>query len=243
MKLGNLIVLLVEPQTSRNIGSAARAMKNCGLTQLRLVRGARIGKEAKRLATHAVDVLDEAKRYSDFRKAIADAGRVIGFTSKPRKFGPPPSSLPDIALQLSKMSDRAKIVLVFGRENHGLLNEEMELCTDLVRIPADVKWPVYNLAQSVLLACYEIAIRSAIQRRSVPSRSSPVSSKVSRATRQKLMAEFEVLLPKLAYGSPKQHNLSSRILQRLSRQFDRSLLEEEDLQLWLAMLRRIQQRL
>lgn len=241
MNPSNLIVLLVGPRQQGNLGAAARAVKNCGLKRLRMVGGVRIGKVAKSYATHAVDVLSKSKRYADFARSIADAQRVVGFTAKTRRFGPKHRELPEIAAELRAASKKGKVILVFGREDHGLTNEEVQLCTDLVKIPGNPSWPVFNLAQSVLLACYEIAM---MKSRGLPTaQNAKTIRQVSRNAQRLLLDEFRSLLAQLSYEEPSRHNRSARILTRLSAQLDRMLLEESDLQLWMGLLRRIRQRL
>lgn len=240
MKLENFIVVLVAPRRQGNVGSAARAMKNCGLTQLRLVGGRQFGKITKRFAVHAEDLLRSAQRFRKFDPAIAEATRIVGFSSKRYAVGPKPRSLPEIASELRAASDAGPVALVFGREDHGLLKDEIRRCTDLVRIPANPGYPVLNLAQSVLLAGYEIALAPASLRR---SGAKTVPSRLPRQHRQSLIAQFERLLISLSYGRPVGRNLSARILQRLSVQFDRALGEEADLQLWMGLLKRLKQKL
>lgn len=239
MKAENFVVVLVEPQHQGNVGSAARAMKNCGLSKLRIVRGVRLGKEAKNLAVHAGDLLKNAKRFPNLRSAIADTTRIVGFTSKLRRFGPPSRNLREFAPTLREASKKNRVALVFGREDHGLLDAEISLCTDLIKIPAAPAWPVFNLAQAVLLASHEIAVNSKSVR--VTKVNQAVSS-LARTDREKLLEQFAKLLSELNYVSPAKHNRSARILARLSAQFDRALLDQEDLNLWFGLLSRLKQR-
>lgn len=237
MKLENFVVVLVHPRRQGNVGAAARAMKNCGLTQLRIVGGRALGKEAKRFAVHAEDVLSKARHFKSLREALADAVRVVGFSSKKYQVGPESAELPKLAADLRGSAKHGVVALVFGREDHGLLKEEVALCTDLLRIPANTEYPVLNLAQAVLLAGYEIAIR----KRSGSVRSA-VASSVPRSRRELLVDEFAALLSRLSYGPSQGRNRSARILQRLSVQFDRALAEEADLQLWMGLMKRLKQR-
>ncbi len=127
MPMIDVIVVLVEPEFESTIGFLARAMKNFGITELRLVKPlARIGNEAHMWASHAQDVLDNAKVFSDLKSALEGANLSVGTTAQRassvfRIIRKPvtPAELVEILAGVS-----GKVALVFGREGTGLRNEE-----------------------------------------------------------------------------------------------------------------------
>jgi len=155
----NVIIVLVEPQGPRNIGSVCRAMLNFGMVDLRLVnpRADHLLHEARQMAVKATCVLEEAKIYSSLADALADCTLSIGTT---RRFGRYREDMlhPDEAAKmLLPVTADSKVALVFGREDKGLHTAELDLCQRFVTIPTSDRLPSMNLAQSVALCLYEIS--------------------------------------------------------------------------------------
>lgn len=157
MLLNQVQIILVETSHSGNIGSAARAMKTMGITNLRLITPKQsIDEQAIALAAGAKDVLDNAHIYSTFDEAIADCQLVIGTSARfrhlqssliePRKCG-------EIAIQRAQQGN---VAIVFGRERIGLTNEELLKCHYHLHFPTNPGYGSLNLAMAVQLACYEI---------------------------------------------------------------------------------------
>ncbi len=152
----NFYIILVEPAFASNIGSVARAMKNMGFFNLRIVRPQEgITKESYKLASNADDVLDKAQLYSSYMEAVNDLNFLIATSArrgKRRKI----YSIKDACSFLTNLTKSCKIGIVFGREKNGLKNEEIEVCNLIVHIPTNEEYSSLNLAQSVLIVCYEI---------------------------------------------------------------------------------------
>jgi len=148
-----LAVILVSPKTPGNMGAAARAMLNMGASDLRLVapRGDHLSSEAAALAVHAAEVLKGAKVFPTLADALADRDLSIGTTARHRADLPDP--LHPASLRPLVRAAHAP-ALVFGPEESGLSNEDLELCQASVRIPTS-EYASLNLAQAVLLVCYE----------------------------------------------------------------------------------------
>lgn len=154
----NIAVVLVAPQGAGNIGSVSRAMLNFGMTDLRLVNPQvdHLCFEAKKMAVKAADVLLQARVYTSLGEALADCTISFGTT---RRFGRYREGLlhPDEAAQLCcQVSDDAKAAYVFGREDKGLLTEELDLCQHFITIPTDDRLPSMNLSHAVALCLYEL---------------------------------------------------------------------------------------
>ncbi|HYL57226.1 MAG TPA: RNA methyltransferase, partial [Candidatus Acidoferrales bacterium] len=116
--------VLFKPQSAGNIGAAARALKNMGFDDLRLVapgpRGQAKSREAVAMAVHAGDVLADARTYPDLASALADCSISVGTTSRRGGYRGHAEPLRQVAAELDALSRSNKIALVFGREDRGL---------------------------------------------------------------------------------------------------------------------------
>ena len=157
MDLSRIRIVLVQTTHPGNIGAAARAMKNMGLTQLVLVNprdfpsGVALGRAAS-----ALDILDNAQVVDSLDAAIADCGLVIGTSARSRSIPWPMVDPEGCADKLVVASNQNDVALVFGREDRGLSNDELQLCHFHVQIPANEEYPSLNIAAAVMLLCYEI---------------------------------------------------------------------------------------
>lgn len=155
--LDRVKIVLVNTSDCRNIGSAARAMKTMGLSQLILVDPLEMPNgQAQALAAGATDVLANAKVVSTLSDAVADCGLVVGTSARSRTL-PWPMLEPRGCGE--KMVTEAKdypVALVFGRESSGLTNEELQLCHFHVQIPANPDYSSLNLAMAVQTLSYEV---------------------------------------------------------------------------------------
>ena len=151
-------IILVEPQLAENIGMAARAMANFGLSELRLVapRNGWPKKGAHSAASGATHVLDGAKLYADVREAIADLNFVLATTRRARgqmkRVLAPEAALIDLRRRIAAGE---RVGILFGRERAGLANDEVSLADAIVTFPVDPAFASVNLAQAVLLVGYE----------------------------------------------------------------------------------------
>ena len=145
-------VILVQPQEPGNVGSAARVMKNFGLSELYLVDPqCELTRDAYALATHAADVLDDAVTVSSTLEAVADRRLVLGTTARARTSEGFDVYTPRAA---AKTFAREGAALMFGPERAGLSNEDLDLCHAYIRIPTG-DFASLNLAQAVNLVAYE----------------------------------------------------------------------------------------
>ena len=151
-------IILVKPQMGENIGSAARAMLNFGLENMRVV-AARDGwpsQSAVATASGAGRVLDQARHFSSFHDAIADCHFVFATTARGRDLTKPvydPKKAMKIAFE--KISDGQNVGIIFGPERAGLENKEVVRSNALITVPVNPNFSSINLAQTVLLLSYE----------------------------------------------------------------------------------------
>jgi TrmH family RNA methyltransferase len=149
-------VILVEPIHEGNVGSVARAMKNFGFSKLALVNPPKLDKDARAFAMHARDLMESAKVYPTFADMAKDYDFLVG-TSAIVATDKNPLRSPIFPEDLAgAFSVDGKVGIVFGREDHGLSNEEIDECDVLVFIPASEEYPTLNLSHSVAIILYEL---------------------------------------------------------------------------------------
>jgi tRNA (cytidine32/uridine32-2'-O)-methyltransferase len=155
--LENIRIVLVSTSHTGNIGSAARAMKTMGLSQLVLVNPitAPDGKSSA-LAAGAGDVLANAKTVDTLAEAVADCGLVIGTSARSRTLSWPMLEPRGCGEKMISEVSKYPVALVFGRENNGLSNDELQQCHFHVCIPANPDYSSLNLAAAVQTLCYEV---------------------------------------------------------------------------------------
>jgi tRNA (cytidine32/uridine32-2'-O)-methyltransferase len=155
--LENIRVVLVNTSHTGNIGSAARAMKTMGLSQLVLVDpvSAPDGKSIA-LAAGAGDVLANVKIVDTLAEAVADCGLIIGTSARSRTLSWPMLEPRGCGEKMISEASEYPVALVFGRENNGLSNEELQQCHFHVCIPANPDYSSLNLAAAVQTLCYEV---------------------------------------------------------------------------------------
>lgn len=158
MNLDHVAVVLQKPRYPENIGSAARAIRNMGVGQLRVVAPENFDLfKIRALATHAAgDVVDRIEVFDELADALAPFHFVVGTTARTggqRKVINSPTRL---ARELVGISRENQVALVFGPEDRGLTNEDIRLCHALVNIPT-ADFSSLNLAQAVMIMCYELS--------------------------------------------------------------------------------------
>lgn len=155
----NLYVVLVNTSHPGNIGAAARALKNMGIPNLRLVEPQRYpSAQAYGRAASATDVLERAEIFPDLQHAIADCGLVIGASARSRSMPWPVLTPRQCANHVAADAVHNKVALVFGREDTGLTNDELRLCHYHVQIPANEEYSSLNLATAVAVISYEVRV-------------------------------------------------------------------------------------
>jgi tRNA/rRNA methyltransferase len=149
-------IILCRPQLGENIGAAARAMKNFGLSDLRLVapRDGWPNEKAYAMAVTAAPILDEAKVYDGLYEALADLNIVYATTARDRGITKEIITPPEAAKRLRKAAVSDKTGLLFGNERAGLENDDVSLADCVITIPT-AEFASLNLGQAVLLCCYE----------------------------------------------------------------------------------------
>jgi len=224
--------VLVQPQSGGNVGSAARAMKNLGFSRLLLVdpHCDPLGREARMMAVEARDVLEGVAIHADLAEALAGATTVVGTTRRLGKHRRPHFPLDEAAPRLTRLAAEGELALVFGREDRGLTDAELDRATDLVYLRAAEIYPSFNLAQAVLLAAYEL------QRASGGGRADtgPAPVLAGHAEREGFYAHLERALWAIGFLGPDSREV---LMRRLRRIFGRTELTREEVKLLRGIAR------
>ena len=162
-------IVLVETSHPGNIGSVARAMKNMGLSNLCLINPKKFPhQEATALAGNATDVLDNVKIFSSIQEAVKQSKVIYATSARDRTIEWPTLSARDAASEMQELVvNEIEVSILFGREDRGLTNDELQLANKHLIIPAHPDYPVLNIAMSTQVVCYELY--QAAQKNSVES--------------------------------------------------------------------------
>ena len=236
MKKEKIAIILASPENPDNIGAAARAIKNMGFEDLRLVNPPRSWRtKAKKMAMSASDILTKGETFTSLQDAIQDLGLVIGTT---RRLGGHRGTFLPFGKAVSKVrggSYHQKIGILFGRESKGLSNEESALCDHLVTIPTGRSYPSLNLAQAVMVALFALSWdRSA---KKTASHERAVNKKEIEGT----IAHFEKALKALGYKKGGA-DLLPRILRTFRGLIKRGGLLEPEAQMIKGLSRKIREK-
>jgi tRNA/rRNA methyltransferase/tRNA (cytidine32/uridine32-2'-O)-methyltransferase len=155
--LDNIVVVLHQPRKLANIGGAIRAMKNMGLRRLRLVQPAAYDPDAiEGIAHRSADLRATIEIHEQLDTALADAIYIVGATARPRDQTARVATPRELAPELLARAAAGPVVLLFGPEDAGLTNAELDRCHCFLTIPAEPGYSSLNLAHAVLLVAYEL---------------------------------------------------------------------------------------
>lgn len=210
MFLDKLSVVLVEPQTPGNVGMVCRAMKNMGLRHLRLVKGCRTDhSEARKFAVSARDLLDGAVRFESLEDALADIEISVATTRRIGKYRQEVMEPVELVARLREKIGSGRAALVFGREDNGLSTDELALCRWQATIPTSGEYGSLNLAQAVLIFCYEVS-RGVVPGAIIPSREMATTGEI-----EELCGHMEKTLLEIGFLDPSNPKHLMRTLRRI----------------------------
>ena len=170
VNLDHIAILLVEAQIPENIGAAARAMRNMGLSRLILVepKNCDLTRIVKMSTGSSIDIVEEMEVYQDMEEALGPFQFVAGTTARTGSLRPSMTRPRNLAQDLIDISQRNQAAILFGPEDRGLSNAHLRFCDTIVTIPTD-RFCSLNLAQAVMVVCYEIFLAA----RELPTASIP----------------------------------------------------------------------
>jgi tRNA/rRNA methyltransferase len=232
VNLKNIAIVLHRPSYPENIGAAARAACNMGISQLIVVdpRDCDLTRILK-MATHfAADLVETMEVFEDLATALAPFQYVVGTTARVGRKRPTMSDPRQVAESVISVSQPNRVALLFGPENWGLTNDELMLCDALVTIPTGA-FSSLNLAQAVMILCYEVFLASREQAR-------PSGPRL--ATRQELEAMYEQLKKTLINISFINPENPEYWMQQVRRFLSRVGLQSRDVRMIRGMCRQIE---
>lgn len=223
---------MVRPQGSGNIGSVARAMKNLGAKELAIVGKARTRSFwARAMAVHGRDVLAETKCYESIRAAIADCTLVVGTTCRSGLYRSHSRSPREVAPEIVRAAGKGKVAILFGPEDHGLSNKDLEHCQLLVTIPTHPEYQSLNVAQAAVICLYEVYVASLV---------SAGESSINRAEAEHIERLFDIMRNALLKIGFLDSENPEHMLLALRRIFGRAGLEDKDVRILTGMFRQIE---
>jgi TrmH family RNA methyltransferase len=152
------VPILISSKYQGNVGSVARLCRNFSVKEMILVDPPELGDEAKAYSMHGRNILDNAKIVGSFEEASELVDFMVGTSgisdSAEKNYHRNPCT-PEELVRWTRRTD-GRIGLVFGREDFGLMSEELDRCDLLVTIPANIEYPILNLSQSVGIILYEL---------------------------------------------------------------------------------------
>jgi len=225
----NVRFVLVNTSHPGNIGAAARAMKNMALKDLYLVAPKKYPDDnAYEMASGALDLLGKAKVVASVKEAIADCELVIGTSARSRSL-PWPMLSPRAFAEKAALESTTKIAVLFGRENSGLTNEELQLCNYHLEIPSNPSYSSLNLAQAVQVVAYELRVAA------TNNKLTPVE-KPQYALQDDMQNFYDHLEKTLIDIDFLDLRASKKLIPRLHRMFNRIRLEKTELNILRGIL-------
>ncbi len=227
-------IVLVEAQGPLNVGSVARIMKNMGFYNLVLVNPQcdPHGIEARKMAVHGAEILEKATIVQTLPEALKGCQRAIATTSLDRSL---PTHLENPKNSLPWLLGYSA-ALIFGREDRGLTNVELNYAQRFVRIQSDDAYPSLNLAQAVAICCYELYQAQLNEDNSLQTPPNPPDLEVSLDVLEAYYQDLETMLLKIGYLYP--HTASSR-MEKFRRLYNRAYPSTQEVAMLRGMIRQI----
>ena len=240
--LDQIRIVLVNTSHPGNVGAAARAMKNMGVSDLVLVDPiAEIDDEARARSAGAGDVLDQARIVKTLEEAVEGCALVIGTSARNRHIPWPlcsPRQCAEKAKEASVHDNR--IALVFGRESRGLTNEELHQCNVHVHIPTNEEFSSLNVASAVQVLCYEMRVASLESEGDADQWGVPWDYELAEHQDvERFFKHLETTLVDIDFLDP---NTPKQLMTRLRRMYGRAALDKMEVNIMRGILTAIQQK-
>ncbi|OJI05708.1 RNA methyltransferase [Polynucleobacter sp. MWH-Adler-W8] len=227
--------VLVETSHPGNVGSAARALKTMGYSDLRLInpkiKDVAANTDAIALASGAADILEHSLESSSLASAVEGCSLVLGLTSRDREFGPPALNWETArTLIADTTSSGRRVALLFGPERTGLDNDHLALCTHRVWLDANPDYPSLNLAQAIMVCAY--TLRETLSRhlggRNALSSREEMADFADPAAVAAMLEHWREGLEAIGYLDPAN---PKKLMPRIQALFARSRLHKEEIDL------------
>ena len=234
MNLEHIKIVLVETSHPGNIGAVARAMKNMAVANLCLVNPKIFpSAEATARASGADDILAKAQVYNTLPEAIADCQLVLGTSARCRTISWPELTPRQCAEKVVIQESGNQVAILFGRENSGLKNHELDLCHYLLRIPCNSQYSSLNIAAAVQVICYELFVAAGVQE------TNRIGDKdeMPLATAEQMESFYAHLHQTLVDINFMHPDKSKSIMRRLRRIYNRIQLDTKELDILRGILK------
>ena len=239
MPLSHVRIVMINTTHPGNIGGAARAMKNMGLSDLALVEPKEFPSgDAIARASGADDLLARARVSASLEEAIADCELVIGASARLRSISWPQLDPRECAAKIA--GKKVRTAILFGREHSGLTNDELERCNYLLHIPCNSEFSSLNVAAAIQVVAYEL-YQAALA--GSPVKETVIGDTDAPATGEQMesfYAHLESTLREIGYLHATKHEMS--ILRRLRRIYNRAQPEQKELHLLRGILTAVQRK-
>jgi len=244
----NIRIVLVETSHPGNIGAVARAMKNMQLESLYLVRPQQPpDRHSAARSSGATDVLDSAVICNTLSEAISDCRLVIAASARQRSIPWPTADAAEAAEKLVESCQQAPVAMVFGREDRGLNNEELDHCHFMTRLPANPAFSSLNIAAAVQVFSYEIrksylAMREQHQtgtltKTDISNNVADIDRQASSKNMMNLFNHFEETLIQVHFMP--EHRTRT-LMRKIMRFFYKSQITEEEVSIFRGILTELQ---
>lgn len=238
--LKNIALVLVRPQFAGNMGAVCRAMKNMGLSRLIMVSPQQDPQstEARMMALNAKDILQQAEIFPSLEEALKGFRWVAGTSARMGRNRGPFITLREICPEILAHAQSVPVAILFGPEDRGLTNEELAPCQALITIPTHSHFRSLNLAQAVMIVCYELFLAALAQQGEEASAPGFITSPPAEFQKlEKMYAHLEELLLKIGFLDPKN---PKRIMHSLRRIFGRAKLTDRDVAILRGIFRQLE---
>ncbi|MBX7147478.1 RNA methyltransferase [bacterium] len=235
-------IVLMGPKHAGNIGACARAIKNMGFSDLRLVspEASHLAAEALDRSVKAQDVLKKAKLYATLPEALASCDFVVGTSGKLKDIRIATQDPRELAQTIKAFKKPRSIALVFGPEDRGLSNEELLLCDAVVEIPSSEEFSSLNLSHALVVVLYELRMMFLGAKPSLKKKLSPVEEKEAQSatvkSKEGLYAHLQEALLHIDFLHPQNPNHIMRDLRNI---FNRAGLLNREVTILRGICRRI----
>ena len=235
-------IVLVEPSHPGNIGGAARAMKTMGLSSLAVVNPKRFpDPQADWRAAGALDVVEQVQIYDSINAAVADSVLVAGTSARARHIPWPMMTSAQFAeFVYANFQPEDCISVLFGREDNGLTNDELNLCNKHVRIPSNHTYGSLNLAMSVQIIAYDLFCQTLSERQVDSDEETWDKPLATFAEVNDFLNHLQSVLLKVGFSDPEEPR-SAEV--RLLRLFGRVHMDQTEVQIWRGVLTHIEKEL
>lgn len=231
--LDNIRIVLVGTLYTGNVGSSCRAMANMGIRHLRLAAPnlQNSWDEGERLAVHATDIMNSREEFASLEEAVQDCVAVVGTTAREGLYRQHSKTPRECAPDILSLAQTGPVAIVFGREDKGLLNEEIAQCTHLLRIPVSEGYTSINLSQAVLITTYELFTASGTYL--PPKEKAPPAPQAQKA---QLIKNWSNMLIETGFMREEQ---ADHFMQGFQRVFSRGVFSKDDAALMLGVARQV----